>query len=217
MRTQRGVIVGLICMLWLPWVATAQVHHSLDVTLQPDTAGIEVRDTVTLPEGHPSSLTFTLHPALKPTLLSDNARLVELAPRAGSSPPALNKPAGISPRHYRLELARGEHSFTLHYTGSIAHTLQSRGEEYARSFQGTQGIISPQGVFLSGASVWYPHIDDTQLTFDLEVRLPETWKTMSQGEYLDTQPVSGRGPGEHWRASNPQEEIYLIAGPFNAW
>ena len=214
---QRAFIAGLICILWLPLVAAAQVHHSLVVTLQPDTAGIEVRDTVTLPEGHPSSLTFALHPALKLKLPGDNARLVELAPRTDNSPPALNKSAAISPRHYRLDLARGENSFTLHYTGSIAHTLQSQGEEYARNFQETQGIISPQGVFLSGASVWYPHIDDTQLTFDLEVRLPEAWKSMSQGEYLDPQPATGSRRGEHWRASNPQEEIYLIAGPFNAW
>jgi hypothetical protein len=76
MRTQRGFIAGLICMLWPTWAATAPVHHSLDVTLQPDTAGIEVRDTVTLPEDHPSSLTFTLHPDLKPTLPGDNVRLI---------------------------------------------------------------------------------------------------------------------------------------------
>ena len=217
MQKQRGFIVWLLCLLWLPLVATAQIHHSLDVSLQPDTAGIEVRDSVTLPEGHPSSLTFALHPALQPELLSGSARLVELAPRTDNSPSALNPSAGISPRHYRLDLAPGENSFTLHYSGNIAHTLQSRGEEYARSFQETQGIISPQGVFLSGASVWYPHIDATQVTFDLKVHLPKAWKSMSQGEHLDTRPATGSRPVEHWRASNPQQEIYLIAGPFNAW
>jgi aminopeptidase N len=217
MQKQRGFIVWLLCLLWLPLVATAQIHHSLDVSLQPDTAGIKVHDSVTLPEGHPSSLTFALHPALQPELLSDSARLVELAQRTDNSPSALNPSAGISPRHYRLDLAPGENSFTLHYSGNIAHTLQSQGEEYARSFQETQGIISPQGVFLSGASVWYPHIDNTQVTFDLEVHLPKAWKSMSQGEHLDTRSASSSRPVEHWRASNPQQEIYLIAGPFNAW
>ena len=217
MQKQRGYIVWLLCLFWLPLVATAQIHHSLDVSLQPDTAGIKVRDSVTLPEGHPSSLTFALHPALQPELLGDSARLVELAPRTDNSPSALNPSAGISPRYYRLDLAPGENSFTLHYSGNIAHTLQSQGEEYARSFQETQGIISPQGVFLSGASVWYPHIDATQVTFDLTVHLPKAWKSMSQGEQLDTRPATGSRPVEHWRASNPQQEIYLIAGPFNAW
>jgi hypothetical protein len=217
MQKQRGFIVWLLCLLWLPLVATAQIHHSLDVSLQPDTAGIKVRDSVTLPEGHPSSLIFALHPALQPELLGDSARLVELAQRTDNSPSALNPSAGISPRYYRLDLAPGENSFTLHYSGNIAHTLQSQGEEYARSFQETQGIISPQGVFLSGASVWYPHIDATQVTFDLKVHLPKAWKSMSQGEHLDTRPATGSRPVEHWRASNPQQEIYLIAGPFNAW
>ena len=217
MQKQRGFIVWLLCLLWLPLAATAQIHHSLDVSLQPDTAGIKVRDSVTLPEGHPSSLIFALHPALQPELLGDSARLVELAQRTDNSPSALNPSAGISPRYYRLDLAPGENSFTLHYSGNIAHTLQSQGEEYARSFQETQGIISPQGVFLSGASVWYPHIDATQVTFDLTVHLPKAWKSMSQGEHLDTRPATGSRPVEHWRASNPQQEIYLIAGPFNAW
>ena len=217
MQQQRGFIVGLICAFWLPWAAAAQVHHILDVTLQPDTAGIDVRATVILPDSHPPSLTFALHPALEPQLQGDKSRLVELPQRTDSSPPALNQSTGISPRRYRLDLAPGENSFTLHYTGSIAHALQIQGEEYARSFQETRGIISPQGVFLSGASVWYPHINDSLVTFDLEVHLPEGWKSMSQGEHLDVQPASGRIPGEHWRAATPQEEIYLIAGLFNAY
>ena len=85
----------------------------------------------------------------------------------------MNQSTGIAPRRYRVDLAPGKSSFTLHYTGSIAHSLQSQGEEYARSFEETQGIISPQGVFLSGASAWYPQIDDRLITFDLVVHLPD--------------------------------------------
>ena len=214
MKERRRFIVGLIGILWTSWAAAAPVHHALEVTLQPGTAGIEVRDTVTLPQGHPPSLTFSLHPALTPTLQGNNVRLIEPAQQADSKQQAA---AGITPRRYRLDLAQGENTFTLHYTGSIAHALQSRGEEYARSFQETRGIISPQGVFLSGASLWYPHMDDTQVTFDLVVHLPEAWKSMSQGKLLGTGPAGDSRPAEHWHASNPQEEIYLIAGPFNAY
>ena len=149
MQQQRGFIVGLIGLLWTTWAAAAPVHHSLEVTLQPGTAGIEVRDSVSLPPGHPPSLTFSLHPALTPTLPDGNARLVELAPQTDRNQPVMQAAAGSAPRRYRLELAPGENSFTLHYTGSIAHALQNRGEEYARSFQETRGIISAQGVFLS--------------------------------------------------------------------
>jgi aminopeptidase N len=214
MQKQQGFIVGLICLLWLPCATATQLHHALDVTLLPDTAGIEVRDTITLPDGHPSSLTFALHPALQPQLHGDHARLVELQQTAGRQP-AAEPSTSLSLRRYRLDLADGEHSFTLRYSGSIAHALHSRGEEYARSFEETRGIISPQGVFLSGASAWYPLFDDTLVTFDLEIRLPDAWSSMSQGEFLD--PPSATETGEHWHASTPQEEIYLIAGPFNTY
>jgi len=208
---------GLVCLLWIPWVATAQVHHKLDVTLKPDTAAIEVRDTITLPEGHSSSLTFALHPALQLQLQDEEAKLTELPATDSSHLSPMNQSLGIVPRRYRVDLPPGNNRFTLQYSGSIVHALQSRGEEYARSFQETQGIISPQGVFLSGASVWYPHIDDALMTFDLEVRLPEAWKSMSQGEYLDTLPDDGSTPTDRWRATSAQEEIYLIAGPFTAY
>ena len=208
---------GLICLLWIPWTATAQVHHELDVTLKPDTAAIEVRDIITLPEGHPSSLTFALHPALQLQLQDEEAKLTELPARDSSHLSSMNQSIGIVPRRYRVDLAPGNNRFTLQYTGSIAHALQSRGEEYARSFQETQGIISPQGVFLSGASVWYPHIDDTLMTFDLKVRFPAAWKSMSQGEYLDTLPDDGSVLADRWHTTSAQEEIYLIAGPFTAY
>ena len=78
MSKLRYFILKLICLLWIPWAATAQVHHALDVTLRPDTATIEVRDTITLPEGHPSSLTFALHSALQPQLQGEQAKLTEL-------------------------------------------------------------------------------------------------------------------------------------------
>jgi hypothetical protein len=208
---------GLICLLWIPGTATAQVHHELDVTLKPDTAAIEVRDIITLPEGHPSSLTFALHPALQLQLQDKEAKLTELPARDSSHLSSMNQSIGIVPRRYRVDLSPGNNRFTLQYTGSIAHALQSRGEEYARSFQETQGIISPQGVFLSGASVWYPHIDDTLMTFDLKVSFPAAWKSMSQGEYLDTLPDDGSVPADRWHTTSAQEEIYLIAGPFTAY
>ncbi|MGB5602119.1 MAG: M20/M25/M40 family metallo-hydrolase [Gammaproteobacteria bacterium] len=212
MHLNRRILFGLVLSVWL-WSAHAGLHHDLEVTLDLDNASIEVRDTLKLPPDHPSSLTFSLHPGLQVQLLNDNAKLTELTSKAGrllvQSEPSL----GIYPRRYRVDLANGDTGFTLHYKGSIAHALQNQGEEYARSFQQTQGIISPQGVFLSGSSVWYPQVDDGLISFDLKVNLPQDWKSMSQGESIDTHSAAA----EHWRAMTPQEEIYLIAGPFVAY
>ena len=199
--------------VWLPWVALAGLHHDLDVNLNPDNGSIEVRDTVTLPLGHPSSLTFSLHPALQIRRISDNAQLSEVTPDQSGKPGESNLSHNVAPRIYRVDLAAGQNLFTVHYSGAIEHALEDRGEEYARSFQQTPGIISPEGVFLSGTSAWYPQLNEGLINFDLKVHLPEGWKSMSQGESIDTH----KDTDEHWRAMTPQEEIYLIAGPFTAY
>lgn len=214
----RPLICGLAGLLWLPWVAAGQLQHTLDVVLFPETHELEVQDTISLPndfEGQPS---FSLHPGLQPELLDSNARLIELpASREHLQVSATEvQQERIDPQHYRVELAPGQRSFTLRYRGSILHDLQRQGEEYARSFQATRGMISPQGVFLSGASYWYPHVATGLLSFQLKVTLPADWKAMTQGERLD-QRATDSSVTQHWRCSTPQEEIYLIAGPFTEY
>jgi hypothetical protein len=90
------------------------------------------------------------------------------------------------------------------------------GEEYARSFHETRGMISPEGVFLAGSSHWYPHVENRLLSFDLELHLPAGWSGMSQGDRLAL-PDDTHSTLERWRSTAPQEEIYLIAGPFNEY
>ena len=58
----QRLVCGLTGLLWLPWVAAAQLHHALDVVLQPGTHSFQVMDTITLPEGSEGPLIFALHP-----------------------------------------------------------------------------------------------------------------------------------------------------------
>ena len=101
------LLCGLAGLLWLPWVAAAQLHHALEVVLLPEAHRLEVQDTITLPEGTEGPLHFTLHPGLQPELLTPDARLSEL-PAADAQPGA----AGITPRHYRVELSPGQRRAT---------------------------------------------------------------------------------------------------------
>jgi hypothetical protein len=213
MHLKPAFIIGLVLSLWLPWNVLANPHHDIEVRLDLQNAAIEVRDTVTLPEGDSSSLTFRLHPALQVKLLSDNAKLTATSLHSDGEDGDSRQTNTIIPRQYRVDLVNGARQFTLHYQGSIAHALQSHGEEYARSFEQTPGLISPQGVFLSGSSAWYPQIDGDLISFDLTLHLPDGWKSMSQGRSIDT----GESTVEQWRAMTPQEEIYLIAAPFTAY
>jgi hypothetical protein len=211
MQVLPGYAAWLVCLLWIPCAAAAPVHHDINVALHPDTHSIEIRDTITLPDSATDTLIFALHPELLPELPSPGAHLTSL--------PALNSSAddpGIVPKRYRVQLAAGANSFTLRYKGHIRHALQQQGEDYARSFQQTPGIIAPQGVFLSSTSFWYPHIDTDLITFDIDVQLPAGWRGMSQGERL-SHVATDTTVSEHWRCTTPQQEIYLIAGPYTEY
>jgi hypothetical protein len=120
------------------------------------------------------------------------------------------------PRRFRLELAPGLTQFTLRYRGQIMHALQQQGQEYARGFRETPGMIASTGVFLSASSFWYPQFDDQLVTFTLDLRLPRGWRGMSQGERTAYDGADG-AVRERWHCEVPQEEIYLVAGRFTEY
>ena len=45
------------------------------------------------------------------------------------------------------------------------------------------GILATEGVYLSGATYWYPRFNDEMVTFTIDVQLPLTWEVISQGEH----------------------------------
>jgi len=208
----------LLSLLCLPLAANARLHHSLEATLGPGQHLIEVEDTISGFSPASRTIEFRLHPQLQPEILTAGVRLVEL-PGGDGSLPALNADAGhagVSPRRYRAELPPGQQELTLRYRGPVRHDLAQQGEEYARGFRETPGMISTQGVFLSGGSYWYPHVDGQPLTFDLRLRLPAGWRGMTQGDRVERRTDAG-DEQEYWRCDVPQEEIYLVAGAFTEY
>ncbi len=88
--------------------------------------------------------------------------------------------------------------------------------EQARGFRATRGLISPEGVYLGGSAAWYPQLEQTFLTFELTVTLPSGWDAISQG--VRTRHSRGaQSTIVHWSSPEPQDEIFLIAGPFTEY
>ncbi len=200
-----GVSFGLICIIFLLGICTKYasaashtVHHQLEVSLAPQEHTIKVVDTITFPTPSPGSVEFSLHPALTPVLLGSNLSLERIS--------ALNRSVS---NHYRVVLRNGENTFKLGYKGKINQSLEDDGKEQSRGFRSTTGIISSEGVFLSGSSNWYPQFpDNNSISFDLSIDLPDGWKAVSQGR---SDPNTEKS---NWHESHPQEEIYLIAARF---
>jgi len=214
MRLRHGSVSVIAWLLWLPALAAAALHHDLVVNVDPDRHRIEVQDTISPGDDASGGLEFALHPQLEVQVTGAGARLVELAaPDAGA---VADERADLVPRRYRVELAPGQTRFTLRYAGQIMHALRQQGEEYARGFSETPGIIAPQGVFLSASSLWYPQFPVQLVTFDLRLRLPRGWQSMSQGQRV-TADAAAAAVQERWRCDDPQEEIYLLAGRFTEY
>ena len=105
-------------------------------------------------------------------------------------------------------------SMQFHDTKTIDHPLAKEGEDYARGFAETEGTIQAEGVFLSGASKWYPApVAGSLVTFSLEVDLPAGWDAISQGRRT-VHERSVSGTRVVFVSDEPQEEIWLVAGPW---
>jgi hypothetical protein len=115
------------------------------------------------------------------------------------------------PEYYSVTLPPGVNTFMVKYEGEIHHPLRQQSKEYARHFSGTAGIIFTDGIYLSAESFWYPRFNHEGVSFSLDVRLPDGWEAISQGERTH-HARAGALTRIKWESPEPQEEIYLVGG-----
>ena len=194
-----------ICVfLFLVWTsANANVHHKLDVSVDPSTSTIKVEDALKLnpkliAKGAP--LEFALHKNLTIENLENIEKIEDGAPA-----PHLSL--------YRITDIPNDGEIVLTYSGNIDHSLRRPEEESARSFGSTLGTISDNGVFLDGNSAWYPIINQQLVSFDLTVASPAPWVVVSAGENKTNSQLAEKNH-IRWVEQSPQDDIYLIAAPF---
>ena len=178
-------------------------HHELDVLIFPREGLLTVIDTISLPEDFPSDFTFSLHKNMNPRSVTPGVTISSLSD---------NHDLSVS-ESFSVNLSPGTKQFTIEYHGRIRHPIQHYGKEYARSIQQTPGIISQEGIYLSGGSFWYPRLDKNMLTFNMSVRLPDGWSVVSQGERSIYDKKNDKTL-VRWESYEPQDEIYLVAGKF---
>jgi len=187
------------------YAETPPLHHAITVTLHPEESTFTATDRIVFPSGFPEESEFFLHDDLRPSMESSSARMRKVW-TFGGVPPHVSG--------YRLNRGARTREVTLQYGGKIVHPLESVGKETARGMKETAGIISDNGVFLSGNSYWYAEFPGYRVTAEIEVNLPEGWSSVSQGRMTRGSTEGGRPPPEKWEISSPQEELYLIAYRF---
>ena len=137
------------------------IEHDLKVWLEPDKNQLVVEDRITVLNSFSLNSTgqphFLLYAGLNPVSTTPGIELVPIDKKTQAKhfgikmkSVALNKEIPMD--LFRLTLPDDQKTFSINYQGKLNHPLRKTGKEYSRGFSETQGIISSEGVFLSGNS-----------------------------------------------------------------
>lgn len=182
------------------------IHHDIKVVLLPADHSFIAEDTITVPDHLLPEFHFLLHKGMNPLSQTSGASVVK----------ETSDKQDILYESYRVKLPQGTNTFMLKYGGIINHPLEQHGKEQARGYSHTAGIIANEGVYLEGSSFWYPVFDESFLTFNLCIEMPQDWDAVSQGERKlhskdkDITRVC-------WESPEPQEEIFIVAARFSEY
>ncbi|MCI0516081.1 M20/M25/M40 family metallo-hydrolase [candidate division KSB1 bacterium] len=214
-------------LIWLMLSYAGSIHHELAVRLMPTQHTLEVTDKITIPAEKlkllPPEISFLLHGNLQVQALTPAVTLTSMpvkeAPLFTQFSNTLSLPEDLPLQCYQFarptDITR-DFTFILQYRGVIYHPIEQKSEEYARSFSETPGIISGEGVVLSGSSGWVPWFGPELVHFNLDVELPESWDAISQGKRTQAL-FENQSRKVRWESPEIMDEIYLIAGKFTEY
>lgn len=227
-----AVARGLAASVVLGWAIAATagqerlpaVNHEMTATLDPAAHTVKVTDKWTLPAAvlHEDT-TFTLNSALKVRSLTKGVSLETVKANTPGEDVGMDRETNnggnlVTVSVYRFKgLKPGQDAMVeLAYEGVINNPITAVGEEYARGFSQSPGLIEERGAYLAGSTLWIPQVEDTLVTYKLTVDLPKDWKSVSQGARIETG-MKGAMHRDVWLTDTPTEEIYIIAAKFSEY
>ncbi len=198
------------------------INHNINAEIDPGSNWITVNDKISIPKLTGENIHFLLHGDLKIISYSDNVEITELTGEIKSTFFGINTAEfkisdKIPIKLYEIKFRNGKGTeFSIKYSGKIYHKIKQAGAEYARGFSETPGLISNEGVYLSGSTFWVPWFSDRLVTFNLIVRSPEKWSSLSQGRLIKDVEIDGYHISE-WKSPEPMDEVYLISAEFHKY
>ncbi|MCP4043922.1 MAG: M1 family metallopeptidase, partial [Gammaproteobacteria bacterium] len=185
--------------------AATSILHDFNVKLDPRKGLIEVRDQITLSKisaSTPQSLVFQLHAGYKPRVMETTVSMTSVKPPS----------ADPSVEWFQITLPQQQRKFTLLYGGRITQPEFDSHGRAERITKPTDG----QEIYLDGSDFWYPRFSDKLVTFSLNVETPPGWYSLSQGRSRQTEKSDG-SYRTHWEEMQPQDDIYLLAAPYQVY
>ena len=221
----RRSLIAALLFLWIfpgalpnaeaTWSRPA--HHDLEVTLDPAGHSAHIEDLVTLYPGdrEEPAINFLLHAnyTIDKTEIPHQGdwKIETAAIKDGDTPLqqiTVSKPKD-QPWPDFLQIR-------FRYYGKYTDALR----EYGKPPPGAPGGEEDHGIFLSGASYFYPTVADPEgtllITFSLSANLPAEWQVVSQGKRIRETTINGPRH-TFWQCDDPMQEIFLIADHFQEY
>ena len=200
------------------------VHHDVSVKVDPAKHTLQAIDTVTIPATlAQNGLKFSINSDLKLSKIAGDVNLKLVAENRNAGDLGMDRDNESEDTVVKIDvyeihdITKGQDTkFTVELNGEINNPIRELGQEYSRGFSSTPGLVEPRGVYLAGATYWVPTVEDTLMTYDLTVKLPEGWSSVSQGERKQNKDENGLHIDE-WDAPTPTEEIYVIGAKFTQY
>ncbi|MBL4618327.1 MAG: M20/M25/M40 family metallo-hydrolase [Robiginitomaculum sp.] len=200
------------------------IHHKMQISIQPNSHAIEYTDEMTIPAKlAKSGLQISINNDLQLAIIGGDVKLKLITSDSDAKDTGMDRDNDRPKSVIRLNVYEliglnedADNTIIFNAKGKINNPVKQLGEEYARGFSSSAGLIEQRGVYLAGATYWLPTIKDELITYEIKVKLPAGWSSVSQGELLQNEDKEG-GHYDHWFAPTPTEEIYLIAAEFTQY
>ncbi len=211
----------LITVLWSFILGGGYTHHELKVTLDPAENFIMVEDQINLADSlDMGNVYFLLHGDLTMDSSVVNVVAVSDSVKAdyfGLSADKFVLPERIPYQLYKINMSGdSQQPLIIKYQGKINHPIEQRSAEYARGFSETPGLITDQGVYLSGSTFWLPWLNAELVTFNMNISLPGDWDAVSQGNRAEHRSENDLRI-VRWESPDPVDEVYLTAARFTLY
>lgn len=223
MRKKAFLLAVVLCANLA--LADSNVHHKLTVSVDPAKHTIEALDQVTLPASMvKQKMFFLLNNNLRVQSRTQGVTITLDKTDAKAEDFGMDREDLKVTRDFKVtkysmtlpEQKQGDVTIELAFSGTINYPIQQLGEEYARGFSQTPGIIADSGVYLGGSTYWVPWFNNGFITFEMTTTVAEPWDFVSQGKRTHHELKAGKRTTT-WSSPEPMEEIYLIGAPFKEY
>jgi len=187
--------------------------HQLKVSLFPDEKRIEAEDEVKLVLPAHGEFSFTLNKNLSISRMTSGSQTIDFESVPYKGPESGETGHTDNFNLITVHLPEGAESFVVKYYGVIYDPLEpSKALTHIRG-DFTSGIISPEGVYLSPETGWYPDTPNAMATYHIEASVPPNWFAVSQGNLLE-ETVTNEGTNSVWDCDVPFDGCSLVANAY---